>query len=571
MNVESIVKWFSSIVDSVHNSVIAIDLNNNIIIYNKSCEDFFGVSREKTIGKSIFHLSPNSKLPKVLKNKEKISSEQMKINNKVVITNRAPIFFEGKLIGAIAIFNDIDEIMIAKNALQVSETNLEIYKMIFENAYEGIVAIDSEGYITQFNKSYGRFLKINPEDAIGKHVTDIIENTRLHIVAETGEREEGYIQEIDGKKIVASRIPIIKNGKVVSVVGRILFEEISELESLAKRIGQLKDRYDYYKDEVKKMEAAKYSFESIITKNEEMIYLKKVALQAAHSPVTVIISGESGTGKELFAHGIHKASRRRFGAFVRVNCSAIPQNLLESELFGYEKGAFTGADKKGKPGKFEMANGGTIFLDEIGVMPIEMQAKILRVLQEKEIQRLGSNKVIDLDIRIIAATNENLLSLVEKNKFRKDLYYRLHVVNLELPPLRERKGDIDLLVRYMSKEIAKEYKIEEKIFDENIIEIMGNYDWPGNIRELHNCIERCMHLSSNNIITIEDLPQNIIATSNQNNMQSKKLKDIVKEAEIKQIKKVIQSCNGNKSEAAKILDIHRTSLYNKIDKYNLDI
>ena len=434
MDANSIVKWFSSIVDSIHNSIIAIDLDCNIIIYNKSCENFFNISKEKIIGKSIYGLIPDSKLPRVLETKSKISSKQMNINNKIVLTNRAPIFYEGKLIGAIAIFNDIDEIIIAKNALEVSETNLEIYKMIFENAYEGIVAIDSDGYITQFNKSYGRFLGVDPLEVIGKHVTDVIENTRLHIVAETGEREEGYIQEINGKKIVASRIPIFKDGKIISVVGRILFEEISELESLAKRISKLKDRYNYYKDEINKMEAAKYSFDSIITRNDEMKHLKKIALQAARSSVTVIISGESGTGKELFAHGIHKASKRKYGAFVRVNCSAIPKNLLESELFGYEKGAFTGADEKGKPGKFEMANGGTIFLDEIGVMPMSMQAKILRVLQEKEVQRLGSNKVIDLDIRIIAATNENLLSLVDKNKFRKDLYYRLHVVSLELPP-----------------------------------------------------------------------------------------------------------------------------------------
>lgn len=569
MDAKNVVKWFSSIVDSIHNSIIAVDLDCNVIIYNKSCEDFFGISKDEIIGKNIYGLIPNTKLPQILETKSKISSEQMRINNKIVLTNRAPIFYEGKLIGAIAIFNDIDEIIIAKNALEVSETNLEIYKMIFENAYEGIVAIDSEGYITQFNKSYGKFLKVDPTEVIGKHVTDVIENTRLHIVAETGEREEGYIQEIDGKKIVASRIPITKDGKVISVVGRILFEEISELESLARRIGQLKERYSYYKDEIKKMEEAKYSFDSIITQNDEMKHLKKIALQAAHSPVTVIISGESGTGKELFAHGIHKASKRRYGAFVRVNCSAIPKNLLESELFGYEKGAFTGADKKGKPGKFEMANGGTIFLDEIGVMPMEMQAKLLRVLQEKEIQRLGSSKIIDLDIRIIAATNENLLSLVDKNKFRKDLYYRLHVVSLELPPLRQRKDDISVLIKHISKEIAKEYDISNKRFDEETIRVMENYNWPGNIRELHNCIERCMHLSANDLITIEDLPESILKQSSGNIVKSMKLRTAVEKAEIKQIIKVLNYCEGNKTEAAKILDIHRTSLYNKLEKYDL--
>jgi transcriptional regulator with PAS, ATPase and Fis domain len=201
-------------------------------------------------------------------------------------------------------------------------------------------------------------------------------------------------------------------------------------------------------------------------------------------------------------------------------------------------------------------------------MPLEMQAKILRVLQEKEIQRLGSSKITNLDIRIIAATNEDLLSLVDKNKFRKDLYYLLDVVSLELPPLRQRKDDIGLLIQHITKEIAKEYQITKKRFTEEAIRVMENYNWPGNIRELHNCIERCMHLSSNEIIGVEDLPESIFKHSSGNVIKSMKLKNAVEKAEIKQIRKVLSYCNGNKTEAAKILDIHRTSLYNKLEKYD---
>jgi len=451
---------------------------------------------------------------------------------------------------------------------------IDILETILDNAYEGIVIVDKDGYIIRFNHAYQEFLGVSEKEVLGKHVTDVIENTRMHIVAQKGEKEVGHIQELKGHKIVASRIPLYEDGNLIGAIGKILFQDIAELKSLAQRFEVLENRLNYYKNEVERLQQAKYSFSNIITQNSKMEYLIKLAKKAADSNSTVLIEGESGTGKELFAHAIHKSSDRKYGAFVRVNCAAIPENLLESELFGYEAGAFTGANKKGKPGKFELANGGTIFLDEIGSMPLEMQAKLLRVIQERELERVGGTGTINLDLRIIVATNENLEKMVKNNKFREDLYYRINVIRLNLPPLRERSGDIELLVKSLIKKLAKELDIKEKEISDKALKKLKAYDWPGNVRELQNFIERVLNLAQGKIIYPEHLPEII----NQGNKEDKKsendnltLNEIVARTEKRAIIEAIKNADGNRTKAAQVLGIHRTSLYHKIDKYNIKL
>lgn len=451
---------------------------------------------------------------------------------------------------------------------------IDVLETILDNAYEGIVIVDKDGYIIRFNHAYQEFLGVTEEEVLGKHVTDVIENTRMHIVAKKGEKELGHIQKLKGHQIVASRIPLYEDGDLIGAVGKILFQDIAELKSLAQRFEVLENRLNYYKNEVERLQQAKYSFSNIITQNSKMEYLIKLAKKAADSNSTVLIQGESGTGKELFAHAIHKSSDRKYGAFVRVNCAAIPQNLLESELFGYEAGAFTGANKKGKPGKFELANGGTIFLDEIGSMPLEMQAKLLRAIQEREIERVGGTGTINLDLRIIVATNENLEKEVKKNNFREDLYYRINVIRLNLPPLRKRSGDIELLAKSLIKKLAKELDMEEKEISKEAIQKLKSYKWPGNVRELQNFIERALNLAPDKTIHPEHLPE-IITKGNMENEETENesltLNEIVARTEKKAIIKAIKKANGNRSEAAKELGIHRTSLYHKIDKYNIKL
>ena len=448
--------------------------------------------------------------------------------------------------------------------------SIEMLEDILNYAYEGYVLVDPEGRIVKMN--YEKLMGIKEEDAIGKPVQEVIENTRMHIVVKTGKKEIRDVQRIQGHDMITNRIPIIKENKVIGAVGTVLFKDISEVKELAHQLLDLQSKINKYKGEIERIEGTKYSFDSIITRNPKMEYLKKIGKRAAETNSTVLIIGESGTGKELFAHAIHRASYRRAEPFIAINCAAIPRDLLESELFGYDRGAFTGARREGKPGKFEQALGGTIFLDEIGDMPLEMQAKILRVLESKEFERIGSNKKIAFDARVIAATNENLEEAVTKGKFREDLYYRLNVVSIDIPPLRERKEDIEPLANHILKYLLQEMKLGEKEITKETMKILKKYNWPGNVRELRNVLERAVNLSTGKLILPEHLPERLLNGSIHiagSVEDIPLLQDVVAEAEIEAIKKALLLANGNKSLAAERLGIHRTALYKKIDKYKI--
>jgi len=294
-----------------------------------------------------------------------------------------------------------------------------------------------------------------------------------------------------------------------------------------------------------------------------------MARKAAASNTTVLIQGETGVGKEIFAHAIHSASSRKDKPFIKVNCAAIPHDLLESELFGYEEGAFTGARKKGKPGKFELAHEGSIFLDEIGDMPLPMQAKLLRVIQEKELERIGGVSTIAVDVRIIAATNQNLEELVKTGRFRSDLYYRLNVIPVVIPPLRQRKEDIPEFIEFALQKMAQQTG-HKPVFSEEAMEALCNYHWPGNVRELFNVVERIVSLHEGEVIEKRDLPAAIRGKRpRQMTRKNLSLKEYLEEAEKEAITIAMQEAKGNKNLAAQILGIHRITLYEKLKKYSL--
>jgi transcriptional regulator with PAS, ATPase and Fis domain len=419
------------------------------------------------------------------------------------------------------------------------------------------------------SKFYKEF--INMHDVEGKHVTEVIENTRLHIVAQTGIQEVGEIQEIHGNKMISMRIPIIKEGRVVGAVGKVMFKDISNFYSLSKKINNLEKEIEYYEDELAEQRKSKYSFKDIIGNSEEIKKVKKMSSKVAKTDSNVLIYGESGTGKELFAHAIHSASKRTLAPFIKVNCAAIPAQLLEAELFGYDEGAFTGAKKGGKKGKFELANKGTILLDEIGDMPIEMQVKLLRVIQEKEIERVGGNLLKNIDVRIIASTNKNLEESVKLGEFREDLYYRLDVMKIRIPPLRERREDITELSNALIKKVSNKLGVYVEGISKESIEYLLNYNWPGNIRELENVIERALNLMDSDLhITPEQLPDRIAKNKKESlNKGCGDLKEIIERVEKEVIQEKLKINKGNKNKTAKQLGISRVGLYKKIEKYNL--
>lgn len=449
---------------------------------------------------------------------------------------------------------------------------LDMFERIIDCIYNGVMVTDAEGYITHFNRPYGNFLGLDPEEQIGRHCTESVENSRLHIVARTGKPEINQTHNIKGQNMVVQRIPIRKNGQVIAVFGQVMFKDVKDVTKLANRLSLLESKVKHYEQELINLRSTRYTFNSIIGKNRTISALKKEALKATSNQFPVLISGESGTGKELFAQAIHHASSRRIYPFVRINCAAIPKDLLESELFGYEKGAFTGARTGGKPGKFEIAHRGTVFLDEVGDLPLEMQPKLLRVLEEKEFERIGGNRLIRSDFRLIAATNQDLDAMISDRLFRKDLLYRLNVIPLHIPPLRERKMDIIHIARHLLKEMTGELTSINTRISPEAEKALKQYDWPGNVRELSNVLERVLSNIEGEIIHPHDLPFHFQRNQSAGRFSSgASIKGILAKAEEKAIREALAETGNNKAMAARQLGIHRTLLYKKMKKYRIPL
>lgn len=558
--------YIDNFINYIDIGVLVVDKNSNIEYINKEA---YKILEAEDLSRKEIKLT-EFKIKDFLNSTDQTFVEKINYNNKKLIVFKSKIIEDDSLQGAYIFFHYLDKYKEFTDQFSEEGKASFLLNTVMEAINDAIVYVNRDGYIEMFSKAYADFLGINKEDAIGKHVTEVIENTRMHIVAKTGKQEVAQVQNIKGNKMIATRLPVYSNGKIVGAVGKVLFKDIDELHKLYSKINKIKKELNLYKDEFNKLNAARYDLDSIVSKSEVMRELKELAARVARTNSNVLILGESGTGKELFAHAIHSNSRRNDFPFVKVNCGAIPFELLESELFGYEEGSFTGAKKGGKIGKFKAADGGTIFLDEIGDLPMNMQVKLLRVLQDKEIERIGSNYSEKIDVRVIAATNKDLEKMVAEGLFRLDLYYRLNVVSIKIPPLRERKEDIPVLANHLVQKISKAEQVRvEKISDETL-EYLKNYDWPGNVRELENILERAINLLDGDlIIRPQHLPPKITGISRYREIES--LKTVLEEVEKQTIMDSLIMANGNKTVAANILKISRTSLYEKMMKYNIDI
>lgn len=445
-------------------------------------------------------------------------------------------------------------------------------------AFPNFVVVDTAGVIVFMNQSYADLLGISKEDAIGRPVADVIPGTRLNIVLKTGEAEMGSIismyDHVSKKVItvVCNRIPIRKNGKVIGVLAETTISNLHEVNRLHNEVEQIRKENQKYKAELAALKSTLHPLEKVIGKSPAMESLKQTIADYAASNLSVLLTGETGVGKEVFARTIHQLSGRAHNNYVKINCAAIPANLLESELFGYADGAFSGAAKGGKIGKFEQANGGTLLLDEIGEMPLGLQAKLLRVLQEKEVERVGGIKPIKIDVRIICSTNEDLEQLIRDHRFREDLYYRINVVELRIPPLRERRQDIPALCDYFIDKINRENGYALTCVDPYALEILTAYHWPGNIRELEHVIERAAVRAKTGAITaaqIQFLNNRAQRQESKDSWSSPSLRDRTAQTERDSILQALAEVNGNKTKAAQLLGIDRSRLYHKMRKYQL--
>ncbi|MDR1946087.1 MAG: sigma 54-interacting transcriptional regulator [Desulfovibrio sp.] len=447
-----------------------------------------------------------------------------------------------------------------------------MFKKYMEISTDGVLGVNAAGRIVEINTAYCDFLGIKREDAVGRPVQEIIPTTKMLTVIEKRLTEIDAVHHFksDLVGVVTSRAAVVENDKALGAIAQIRF--IDQTSEVNERLGKLHAEAQGYKKQLNACRKSAITFESIIGTDPCMDELLKTAQKIAGHDLAVLLLGETGTGKEVFAHAIHNASPRAGKPLVEVNCAAIPGELLESELFGYEAGAFSGARKGGKPGKIELADAGTLFLDEIAEMPCAMQAKLLRVLQDGRVERLGGVTPRTVNVRTIAATNRDILKLVEEKTFRDDLYYRLNVMRLELPPLRARQEDIPLLAEFYLAQMNQQYEAQ-KFFSRAAVKALKAYAWPGNVRELRNAVLRSFIMADGNLIDKQYLPDEIAGCKKL--LASPVQKDgfmhlglLLHDTEKEVILRTLRHFDGNYAATAGALGVHRGTLYKKIKKYS---
>ncbi|HLR41791.1 MAG TPA: sigma-54-dependent Fis family transcriptional regulator [Pseudogracilibacillus sp.] len=558
------------ILDHLPDGIVFVNTVAEVMSMNKRAKEILDI-HDPAIGKNIAQLMPESKLQRVLQRQEKEIHQKHELNNgDPVFVSSIPVLNKQKhLVGAVKVFTE------AKEVQQLAEENTDlkevqtILKAIIHSSDEAISVVDEFGQGLMINPAYTKLTTLTEKDVIGKPAsTDIYEGESIHLqVLNTRRPVRGAKLTIgpNKKEVLVNVAPIIVRGKLKGSVA--VIHDISKYNELSSELDRVKQL-------VRNLEAS-YTFDDIIGQSAEMNLSIEQAKIAANTPVTVLLRGASGTGKELFAHAIHQASDRRHRKFIRVNCAAIAESVLESELFGYVEGAFTGAKIGGKKGLFEEANHGSIFLDEIGELSLAIQAKLLRVLQENEVMRVGSTTPITLDVRIITATNANLEKAITKGTFREDLYYRLNRLPIYIPALRDRIDDLPLLVDFLIEKVNRLYGRNVQSISDSALHKLMAYDWPGNVRELENVINRAVIFMETNAssIQLDHLP----TLKNENEEietrpQSKdlSLQEAMDAFEKDFIEDKYKSNQYNKTKTAKELNISVRNLYYKLEKYHIN-
>ncbi|RSL33912.1 PAS domain-containing protein [Salibacterium salarium] len=433
---------------------------------------------------------------------------------------------------------------------------------------DGVLVIDTDGIVQLINQEYTKITGVKEETILGKYLRDVRKGAVLLETLKDGEKRNGIYRKEGTREYVVDMAPIYQDGEIVGAVS--VCKSLNEVHVLTRELESSKQKIAKLKSTVEDIYKAKYTFDDIVGKDGALQETVNRSKKAANSTMNILIQGESGTGKELFAHSIHQESLRYGSPFVPVNCSAIPVNLMESELFGYEEGAFTNSKSGGKIGLFELADKGTIFLDEIGELPMELQVKLLRVIQEGSIRKIGGLKEKEIDVRVISATNKNLSNIVEKGRFREDLFYRLNGIQITVPPLRKRKEDLPLLIEQLTHTFSPG---NASVFSEEVKEFFAEYEWPGNVRELYNVINYALNMADSRYVNMEHLPE-FVQESRGHVKKGKRtgtLKELLRETEHEIIEETLRTYENSlhgKKQAAAALGVSLATLYNKIGAYS---
>lgn len=459
--------------------------------------------------------------------------------------------------------------------MELESLDLKTAMLLLER-FDAISVINEKGEYIYANQNWLNTFHMTLDDLTGKHPWDLVSDTMAKQVLRTKKAVVGHTLKAKGKEGFVSYYPIIQNGQLFGVLIWVFYSWMDTALRFSQMVTRLSQELERAKASLNSMTSSSYSIRNIIGESDAIVKLRAEIKAAARTTSTVLIEGETGVGKELVAHSIHDLSPRCEARFVRVNCAAIPKELAESELFGYEEGAFTGARRGGKMGKFELANGGTLFLDEVSQLPYELQPKLLRVLQERELERVGGRDMVPLNIRVIAATNIPLEALIQSGNFRKDLYYRLNVIKIRVPPLRERKEDIPLLTRNLVARLNHQLDLNISYVDDKALKRFQEYDWPGNVRELQNALESAMNHAQDETLMAEDFAAFFERTNpalwdgRQESSQrgrTQRLMTLKNDLDYERLRAAMVEAGGNKTQAARLLGISRSALYKKLKKY----
>lgn len=562
---------------SLYNGVTIVDHQGIVRLFNQAASKILNLEPNQVIDKPYKDIFPELErdLIYVLCTGQKTVNQKTKIGNTTIIANRTPIYDNGQICGAVAVFQDISDLESVGQELEaVKELNLEL-DAIINNSYDGIWVTDGQGKTLRVNKNYVKFSGISAKEVIGRNVQELVnegyysDSATVHVL----QKNETVTVMHDirtGKRAMVTAVPVFNaEGDIWRVVANV--RDITELLNLKEKLEEATQLSRRYQEELEQLKLSSSSYEGMVVCSLSMKKVLIAAIRVSKVNSIVLLLGESGVGKGVVAEIIHQAGNRKNGPFIKINCGAIPENLIESELFGYEKGAFTGSLKEGKCGLMELANCGTLFLDEIGELPLLLQVKLLQVIQDQQFFRVGGRELVKMNVRIIAATNADIKRMVAEGKFREDLYYRLNVVPIMIPPLRERKDDIAMLTAHFLKSFNQKNGFNKRISSE-VINCLINYDWPGNVRELENLIERLIVMSEEERITVQDLPpqlQHFSMTGIESVMtETLPLKQAVEQFEMRLLAEAFEHHKSFR-KAARYLGLDHSTLVRKAQKYGL--
>jgi PAS domain S-box-containing protein len=563
-------------IDASHNGIMVINRDGTIIIYNKAARRIFNDGDAKLVGRNIREIRPNAwaEMKEVIKTGQSQVGTKLSLPEATIIANRTPFYVDGKIAGAVSVFQDVSEHEQIISKLQNYQKLHKEIEAIFESSYDGLYVADGDANTLRVNKSYERITGLSRESLVGRNMKSLVEDKVIdHSVTLEVLRKKKSItimQKVkSGKRVIATGTPVFADDGQVSVVVTNV-RDISELIELRMQLEETRKMRSFFYQSFQEYHEVDHALQDLVVKSQVMVRVVQKAIKVAKVEASVLITGESGVGKSMLAKLIHKMSPRKEHPFVKINCGAIPESLMESELFGYEKGAFTGALSSGKAGLIEAAHRGTVFFDEIAELKPEMQVKLLEVIEEKQFKRVGSTDITSVDVHIVAATNRNLSDQIREGQFREDLYYRLNVVPIVIPPLRDRREDIPALAESILEKINHSRKLKKRL-DPIVQELLRQYDYPGNVRELINTIERMIVLSEGETLLLADLPSEIRSCNTLHSdviTEQTPLKKALENYESQLLQKVLEK-SDNINHASRLLKIHPTTLWRKMAKFNL--